>query len=109
MRRMYRFALACILTSHVEFFSSPAYAEDMDAESSDNPGTYVYGGDCAQLSRLSRHEISAVVHPAHTDDFDRFCVAQGIYSCGDYSALLAGAGTLESHDSFGCNFVPTHP
>jgi len=67
---------------------------------------FVYGGECSQLTQLSRLQIQAVTHAVHAENFDRFCHAQGIYSCSDYTAMFEGAGVLEVNDSFGCNFAP---
>lgn len=106
MTKTLRLALVLILSGSNGLVSLPIQAGENENESDGSPLAFVYGGDCTQLSRLNHNEILAITHPAHGDDFDRFCVVHGIYSCSDYKALLGGAGTLESNDSFGCNFIP---
>ncbi|HYX39758.1 MAG TPA: hypothetical protein VE954_42225 [Oligoflexus sp.] len=87
-------------------FATATHAIEKEEESDEGPKAFVYGGECSQLAQLSRLQIQAVTHAVHAETFDRFCFAEGIYSCSDYTAMLQGAGTLEANDSFGCNFVP---
>jgi hypothetical protein len=104
MRQNNHLALLTFLTGCLG--AMPAKAEERQEEPSGGRTSFVYGGECNQLSALNRHEIQAVTHGVHTDSFDRFCFAQGIYSCSDYTAQLRGAGSLAENDSFGCTFVP---
>jgi hypothetical protein len=88
-------------------FTTAALAiEKEESEADEGRIAFVYGGDCSQLAQLSRLQIQAVTHAVHAETFDRFCHAQGIYSCSDYTAMLHGAGTLVENDNFGCNFLP---
>ena len=106
MQKTCRLTLATILIGTAGLVSPPTQAGEDASESDGSSAGFVYGSDCTQLSRLNQREILAVTHAAHVNEFNRFCLAQGVYSCSDYSALLGGAGTLETNDSFGCNFIP---
>jgi hypothetical protein len=88
-------------------FATAAQAIEKEEGTDEGLIAFVYGGECSQLAQLSRLQIQAVTHAVHAETFDRFCHAEGIYSCSDYTAMLHGAGSLEENDSFGCNFVPT--
>jgi hypothetical protein len=89
------------------FFAKASHAIEKEEIGTDEGHiAFVYDGECSQLAQLSRLQIQAVTHAVHAENFDRFCHAQGIYSCSDYTAMLEGAGVLEENDSFGCNFVP---
>ncbi len=100
------------LTLAAFLIGSSIFAEASHAIEKEETGTdegriaFAYGGECSQLAQLSRLQIQAVTHAVHAENFDRFCHAQGIYSCSDYTAMLHGVGSLEENDSFGCNFVP---
>ncbi len=87
-------------------FTTALMAIEKEEGADEGRNAFVYGGECSQLAQLSRLEIQAVTHAVHAETFDRFCHAQGIYSCSDYTAMLHGVGSLEENDSFGCNFVP---
>jgi hypothetical protein len=98
--------LASFLIGSCIFTTASHAIEKEESGADEGRIAFVYGGECSQLVELSRLQIQAVTHAVHAETFDRFCHAQGIYSCSDYTAMLHGAGTLEENDSFGCNFVP---
>jgi hypothetical protein len=87
-------------------FATATHALEKEDETDEGRIAFVYGGECSQLGQLSRLQIQAVTHAVHAENFDRFCHAQGIYSCSDYTAMLHGAGSFVENDSFGCNFMP---
>jgi hypothetical protein len=98
--------LAAFLIGSSIFAKASHAIEKEETESDEGRIAFAYGGECSQLAQLSRLQVQAVTHAVHAETFDRFCHAQGIYSCSDYTAMLEGAGVLEENDSFGCNFVP---
>jgi len=105
MRKPSHLTLAAFLWGTCIFIPNARASEN--EEGTDGGRTaFLYGGECSQLAQLSRHEIQAVTHAVHAENFDRFCFVPGIYSCSDYTAMLRGAGTLEENDSFGCTLVP---
>ena len=67
---------------------------------------FSYGTDCSLLANLSHAELVATVHPLNAENFERFCVARGVYSCADYTALLDGLGELEDNGDMGCRYTP---
>ena len=106
MRIARHLTLAAFLIGSCVFAKASHAIEKEEIGTDEGRIAYVYGGECSQLAQLSRLQIQAVTHAVHAENFDRFCHAQGIYSCSDYTAMLEGAGVLEENDSFGCNFVP---
>ncbi len=87
-------------------FASPVHASGEDWEREAEGTSFVYGGECNQLSQLAHRSIVAIVHSEHLENFSRFCKAEGVYSCDDFTALLGGLGTLEGNGSIDCRFVP---
>lgn len=88
-------------------FPHIASADEFDREG--EPGSFVYGGECGQLAQLTHRAMSAVVHSTHAENYKRFCTTEGVYSCEDYTPLLAGLGTLEGNGSIDCRFTPSQP
>lgn len=106
MRIARHLTLASFLLGTCIFAEASHAIEKEETETDEGRTAFVYGGECSQLAQLSRLQIQAVTHAVHAETYDRFCHAQGIYSCSDYTAMLHGVGSLEENDSFGCNFVP---
>jgi hypothetical protein len=71
--------------------------------------SFQYGGPCSQLTRLTYLEMSALVHPAHSEQFVRLCSPESVYTCADYSQLVDTFGSLEENGNLGCRFIPGIP
>ena len=92
--------------SRIAVLSFACLAGALTAHAADeNAQDFAYGSDCSLLLGLSHQELVATVHPAHSEDFERFCVAKGVYTCSDFNGLLAGIGELEDNGTMGCRFV----
>jgi hypothetical protein len=87
--------LAAFLIGSSIFAKASHAIEKEETESDEGRIAFAYGGECSQLAQLSRLQIQAVTHAVHAENFDRFCHAQGIYSCSDYTAMLEGAGVFD--------------
>lgn len=102
--------LGAFLTLALSFVSPQlASAEELERDSEGGMGvTFVYGGECSQLAQLNHRSVMAVVHSIHSENYRRFCRSSGVYSCEDYTPLLAGLGSLEDN-GVDCRFVPAQP
>ncbi len=77
----------------------------LSATAQSQTGRFTYGSDCSLLANLSHAELVATVHPLNRENFERFCIARGVYSCADYTALLDGLGELEDNGVLGCRYI----